>query len=716
MKINFYKGNIKNTKTAQIITIGEFLNYVMYEKFKPIADKVAAIEDPKERQKVKNSQLPYVTISGVFSERNEAGLLEHSGLIAVDLDKMKNLEEAKEILSKDPYTFSVFKSVSGNGLCVIVKISKIPENHKDHFRWLEQYYYDQFGFIIDSSCKDLSRPRYVSSDPKVFINEKSRVAGKKKQPRTEPKKIGWIATASQMDRIVGEVHNMQLPVADSYQDYLTCALAIADGYGEAGREYFHAVAMTSDKYEHGQADKKYTNALNTGKGRVKIGSFFYLCKQQGVVLHTDEEKTLFAIAKAAKKGSSNVEGAIKTAESMGLSVTEAQEIAEKVFERDDLDLSDKDISIVEQICAFIKMNSNLRLNEITRIVENKGIGIDDTLINTLYLQAKVSLGDSVTKGDTRAVIHSNFVDSYNPITEFIKEFSHLPEKPSIIDEFIDTIPYRDARARMFVRSWLLGIPALFHGDPVRLFLCLVGTQQTGKTEWIRRMVPDSLKRYYAESSLKREGDDAQIMCSNIIVCDDELEGNSKRDSLKLKELTSKKEFTLRLPYGESIIKLKRLAALCGTANNFQVINDPTGNTRILPVEFKNRYNFEKYNLIDKDHLFIELFRAHARGESWELNSDASLALQDMTMTYSTTDFEAELIESYLAVPENDLQGEFMSTTEVKIFLERSSGQRILSMNKLGVALKRIFDQEVRKVDKKAKRGYRCVKINGFDHI
>ena len=79
MKINFYDGNIKNTKKAQIITIAEFLNKVKYETYKVQSDEIASITDKKARQKRKAEILPYVTISGVFSERNESGLLEHSG-------------------------------------------------------------------------------------------------------------------------------------------------------------------------------------------------------------------------------------------------------------------------------------------------------------------------------------------------------------------------------------------------------------------------------------------------------------------------------------------------------------------------------------------------------------------------------------------------------------------------------------------------------------
>jgi hypothetical protein len=47
--------------------------------------------------------------------------------------------------------------------------------------------------------------------------------------------------------------------------------------GEDGREFFHRISSTSDKYKYSEEDKKFTGLIHDHNGRKKIGSFFYLC-------------------------------------------------------------------------------------------------------------------------------------------------------------------------------------------------------------------------------------------------------------------------------------------------------------------------------------------------------------------------------------------------------------------------------------------------------
>ena len=711
MKINFYDGNIKNTKKAQIITIAEFLNKVKYETYKVQSDEIASITDKKARQKRKSEILPYVTISGVFSERNESGLLEHSGLIAIDVDGVQDLEYIKTQLSKDPHSFAVFKSVSGTGLCVLIKISNSAESHLSHFRWIEQYYYDNFNLIIDASCKDVSRPRYVSADAEIFINPNPKKAGKKSVKRTAPKKINWVATETQMDRIVSEIVSRGISIAESYEDFLLVALSIADGYGEGGRHYFHGVASLSDKYDTTQADKKFDNALKTKNGKVKIGSFFHLCKQAGIELRTEDESRAFAVARAAKKNHSDIASAIHTAETMGIPMKEAKEVIEKVFERNDINLEDGEIPIIEEIAALVKLNYNFKRNDITRlIVEQKsGRELDNTLLNTIYIRSKSHLGNKVSKHDIESIIYSDNTPDYNPFADFIEKNKSIPSNPGIIDEFINTLNLKDDRTKILVRRWLLAIPSVIKYETVRIVLTLIGKQKDGKTEWFRRMLPKELKPYFGESDLMKGKDDEIAMCSNLIILDDEMGGRSKKDSAKFKELTSKQIFMLREPYGRNTIKLPRLALLCATTNDPQVIHDATGNTRILPVELSGKYNFEAYNKINKTELFMELVRAKEEGEQWELTEEDSVLLEELTTEFETVNVEREYILKYFEPAANGI-GSFLTTTEIKTKIEQNSGHKFFGLNKLGVELRKVFTRKKKYVGGSQIYGYEVAEV------
>jgi hypothetical protein len=160
-----YFESITDNRPSRKIDLNEFLAQVGAGTWGEKAKAIREEENKEKRQQLKKS-LPYVTISGDFEIRRKDSLVQHSGFIAMDFDEIEDVEEAREILKKDEYTYSVFTSVSGRGLCAIIRIE--PERHLDAFLALETYYGDNYGLIIDRACKDTTRARIVSHDPKIY--------------------------------------------------------------------------------------------------------------------------------------------------------------------------------------------------------------------------------------------------------------------------------------------------------------------------------------------------------------------------------------------------------------------------------------------------------------------------------------------------------------------------------------------------------------------
>jgi len=216
----------------------------------------------------------------------------------------------------------------------------------------------------------------------------------------------------------------------------------------------------------------------------------------------------------------------------------------------------------------------------------------------------------------------------------------------------------------------------------------LGGQNSGKTEWFRRLLPNELKKYYAESKLDNGKDDDILMCQKLIVMDDEMGGKSKQDEKRFKELTSKSVFSLRAPYARYNEDFKRLAVLCGTSNDPQLINDPTGNTRILPIDVIS-IDHELFNSIDKDELFMEIFRTYQSGEEWKLNKEEFDQLNSVGKDFEQTPFERELILKFFKKPEgSDGYAEWLTATEIKDAIELNTRQKIMSMKKFGSELRK----------------------------
>lgn len=79
MKINLFKAGNQSSKPIQEI---EFENYLSNVKNGLWQDDVLAYRTGN----LQKEKLPCITTSGIFSERKEDKILEHSGFICIDLD------------------------------------------------------------------------------------------------------------------------------------------------------------------------------------------------------------------------------------------------------------------------------------------------------------------------------------------------------------------------------------------------------------------------------------------------------------------------------------------------------------------------------------------------------------------------------------------------------------------------------------------------------
>lgn len=129
----------------------------------------------KEQKRSLKERLPVICFSGKFSEREDAAIIEHSGLIVIDFDGV-DPEDTKAFIGTDPYTLLCFTSPSNNGIKAVVRVSN-PERHRDHFRALAAYYDKQYGLDVDPTGINESRACYESHDADLIYSESASVFG-----------------------------------------------------------------------------------------------------------------------------------------------------------------------------------------------------------------------------------------------------------------------------------------------------------------------------------------------------------------------------------------------------------------------------------------------------------------------------------------------------------------------------------------------------------
>ncbi len=664
----------------------EFLQAVKFGKWKSIVEPVRNETDKHIRDGMKK-RLVSVTVSGYFENQREQSMCtEHSGFIAIDIDKNTN----KQLLNSDPYVFALFSSVSGLGFVPVFKIQK--DKHKESFNWIRAYLFNTYGLVCDPAPQNVASLRYVSYDPDTIINENAKTAKTLTEKPKAAKNLPLIISNDQFSQLIAEVCQRGISLCESYEEYRDIAFSLANGQGENGRAFFHNLASISSKYDYAHADKQYDIALqDKGSKKITIGTLYHYIKAAGVEVKS-QNKQAVAIATMAKKSNRSKDGVTASIVQLtGASQQTAEQLVDEVFNRSDINIesvSKDPEKLIENICTFIAQNYSLKKNLITGIVENSGNPLTKESFNTMYLKIRsVFNSTSVSFDLIERIVLSEFTPIFNPIQDYIDKHRHLKTTGNI-DKLIASIETPTPNYKIFVRRWLIGIAAAANGLPVRYVLALCGGQHSGKTEWFRRLLPGPLKRYYAESKLDAGKDDDILMCQKLIVMDDELGGKSKKDEKRFKELTSKDWFSLRVPYGRYNEDFKRLAILCGTSNPTDIMSDPTGNTRYLPVEVIS-INKDLYNSIDKNELFMEIIRAYESGEEWQLSKNEMADLMSTSADFEEIPFERELINTHF---ENNGYGSplNLSATEIKDYIELHSKQKITNMKRFGIELKKVF--------------------------
>ena len=139
------------------------------------ADQMAVLREllasgDKDSYDDQKKTLPAVTLSGSFEKRNAGGLIQHSGLLQIDLDHLDTPAEVRDQLATDSHIAAAWISPSAQGVKGVMLIPPNPERHKQSFKAAEQYIMETYGLETDKACKDVCRMMFVSHDPELRSN------------------------------------------------------------------------------------------------------------------------------------------------------------------------------------------------------------------------------------------------------------------------------------------------------------------------------------------------------------------------------------------------------------------------------------------------------------------------------------------------------------------------------------------------------------------
>ena len=220
--------------------------------------------------------------------------VEHvNNLIAIDLDAKDNenitIEEMRKKINSLPYVMYSSLSVGGRGMYALIPI--LDENKNDFkgvFKALEEDFI-KLGLKLDSSCVNVNRERYMSYDDNEYWNKQCEIYTRKinipTQVNTHPSKVGENAKTTltekdkeKVDLMIEDIKANKLQLSKNHTDTLGLGNAIANIWGEEGRELLHLIRSQRSGYDEFKTDCLFDYVLNNLDDNERYGLGFIFSK------------------------------------------------------------------------------------------------------------------------------------------------------------------------------------------------------------------------------------------------------------------------------------------------------------------------------------------------------------------------------------------------------------------------------------------------------
>jgi hypothetical protein len=83
--------------------------------------------------------------------------------------------------------------------------------------------------------------------------------------------------------VVLQIESHKIDITNDYQsEWLKLGFALANEFGENGRDFFHRISIFSKKYSFNMTNKQYSECLKSRKNGITIRSFFGIAKKYAI--------------------------------------------------------------------------------------------------------------------------------------------------------------------------------------------------------------------------------------------------------------------------------------------------------------------------------------------------------------------------------------------------------------------------------------------------
>ena len=287
----------------------------------------------------------------------------------------------------------------------------------------------------------------------------------------------------------------------------------------------------------------------------------------------------------------------------------------------------------------------------------------------------------------RNVIESDYTPVFNPFEDY---FAHLPPwkegDKDYIAELTATVKVKDTDSSVLsfeecLKKWLVAMIAGWL-DPEavnNVILVFIGRQGANKTTWFNYLLPPELKQYfYTKTNAKRMTKDDLIALSQYaLICCEELDTMSASEMNQLKAAVTMQYINERAAYAHYAEQRKHINSFCGTGNNPEFLNDPTGTRRWLPFEVETIVS-PRLHPFNHPGIYAQAYALYKSGYRYWFTDEEIERQNRHNSKFETPRLEQELVDLYFRKPSEGETGEFVSVARAMQIIGCNITQKLSS--------------------------------------
>ena len=344
-----------------------------------------------------------------------------------------------------------------------------------------------------------------------------------------------------------------------------------------------------------------------------------------------------------------------------------------------------------------------RRNKLTLEIEVRNINgkrfvlLDEAFINSIWIDLQID-GYKVSDSTLMKILNSKLTKEFNPLEDYFESLPHWDGEDHI-GELARTVSIKDVSVgknnlqnlwRPYLEKWLTASVATVLGKGVNhLCLILVGGQGVGKTTWLNKLCPDSMKEFlicsHINPSLTDQNTSNFLAEKWFVNVDDQLETIFGKDFNSMKAIITAPFVTNRKTWHRYTKKRQRICSFMGSVNNPKFLTD-TENRRYL-VFTAEQTNFK--HKVNMNQVWAQSLHLLEEGKPYWFAHEEMKVLNEMNEIYRQIPPEEEWLQKlYDPCGRENPKAKFVMTSEILTRINAFSGMR-LSIKKLSRAMEKL---------------------------